>query len=45
MGRSTHEERKELMVLLIQKLDVAPTEVTVKVRFAEESRIPIKHVR
>ena len=39
---ATLEERKELMGLLIENLEVGPTEVTVKVRFLEESMIPIK---
>ncbi len=42
---ATLEERKELMGLLIEKLEVAPTEVMLKVRFAEEYAIPIKHGR
>ncbi len=42
---ATLEERKELMGLLIEKLVVAPTKVTVKVRFLEESTIRIKFGR
>ncbi len=39
---ATLEERKELMGLLIEKLEVAPAELTVRVRFLEEANIPIK---
>ncbi len=42
---ATLEERKELMRLLIEKMEASPTEAALKLRFNEETEIPIKHGR